>query len=446
MNARTVIFDMALAFFVCGAIFAGYLAEAAEGRTRRNWYLLGAASAGFATLVKGPIGFLIPALVLLVFNRVEGRRGAWRRLLSPLNLLVFFGITLPWFVGLCLAHRDFLQYGLVEESFHRFTTSKTFHRSEPFYFYLLIVAGTFFPWSLLLLEAGLATWKERWAKNRADRLCLIWSVVVVVFFSISQSKLAGYILSVTVASGILLARLFDAALANPDGRAARLVCRATAALAIVCLLLAVEAAVMLGVSQTYLLARPMRIPVADAAGLGRAMVPLVVALAVFGVFGAVARCRRSVPLCLLCFALFIPVGANAGMGVIDVIFGVKSGRQVAGQLAALPAGTELACLECFPNGVPFYLRRTAKLISRDGGELTSNYIKDSLKKNPQWPEQIVPLADFDAWLASQKTPVYLIVNHSNRNKLETIAAVRGAMVQILSPEYLGAQLPAPGGP
>jgi len=175
-------------------------------------------------------------------------------------------------------------------------------------------------------------------------------------------------------------------------------------------------------------------------------VPLVVALAVFGVFGAVARCRRSVPLCLLCFALFIPVGANAGMGVIDVIFGVKSGRQVAGQLAALPAGTELACLECFPNGVPFYLRRTAKLISRDGGELTSNYIKDSLKKNPQWPEQIVPLADFDAWLASQKTPVYLIVNHSNRNKLETIAAVRGAMVQILSPEYLGAQLPAPGGP
>ena len=76
INARIVIFDIALAFFVCGAIFAGYLAEAAEGRARRNWYLLGALSAGFATLVKGPIGFLIPALVLLVFNRVEGRRGA----------------------------------------------------------------------------------------------------------------------------------------------------------------------------------------------------------------------------------------------------------------------------------------------------------------------------------------------------------------------------------
>ncbi len=86
--------------------------------------------------------------------------------------------------------------------------------------------------------------------------------------------------------------------------------------------------------------------------------PLAVALAVFGVFGLVARWRRSVRLGFLCFALFIPLGANAGMGVIDVIFDANSGRQIASQLSALPAGTELACLQCFPNGVPFYLQRT----------------------------------------------------------------------------------------
>lgn len=134
------------------------------------------------------------------------------------------------------------------------------------------------------------------------------------------------------------------------------------------------------------------------------------------------------------------------MGIIDVIFGAKSGRQIASQLSALPAGTELACLECFPNGVPFYLRRTATLISRDGSELTSNYIIYFLKNAPQWPKQIVPLTDFDAWLASQKTPVYLIVREGNRSKLETIAAARGATVQTLAIGYWGAQLPAPGGP
>lgn len=444
MNSRTVIFDMALAFFVCGAIFAGYLAEEMEGRVRRNLYLLGAAATGLATLVKGPVGVVLPLLVLLVFNRVEGRRGAWRRLLSPLNLLVFFGVTLPWFVGLCLAHRDFLHYGLVEETFHRFTTARTFHRSEPFYFYLLIIAVTFFPWSLLLPEAGLATWRERWAKShRADRLCLLWSVAVVVFFSISQSKLPGYILSVTVACGILVARLFEVALADQASLAARLARRATLAFGICCLLVAVAA--MAGVSQMRLLAGPLRIPVADAEHLGWAVLPLAVALAVFGVFGLVAYYRRSPRLCFLCLALFIPLGANAGLGAIGVIFEAKSGRQIAAQLPSLSPETELACLECFPNGVPFYLRRTATLISRDGGELTSNYIIYSLKKDSTWPKQIVPLADFDAWLVSRKTPVYLIVRRSNRDKLQAIAATRGATVQALAADYWGAALPAPGG-
>ena len=209
-NARTVIFDIALAFFTCAAIFAGFLAEESESGTRRKWYLIAAAATGLATLVKGPVGFLIPILVHLVFNRIQGRKGVLRRLFAPWNILVFFGVTLPWFIGVCRAHPDFLYYGLVEESFHRFTTPK-FHRSEPFYFYLLIVMATFSPWSVLLPEAIVATWKKRWAGNPADRLCLVWSVVVVVFFSISQSKLPGYILSVTVSAGILLARIFAVA-------------------------------------------------------------------------------------------------------------------------------------------------------------------------------------------------------------------------------------------
>ncbi len=438
-NARTVIFDMVLAFFVCGAIFAGYLAEAAEGKTRRNWYLAGAALAGLGTLVKGPVGFLIPALVLLVFNLAEGRRDAWKRLLAPLNLAVFLAVTLPWFVGLCLAHRDFLYYGLVEETFHRFTSGNTFHRKEPFYFYLPIVAGTFFPWSLVLPEASLAAWKERWAKHSADRLCLWWPGVVVVFFSLSQSKLPGYILSVAVACGILVARVFEAALAKPEGTAARIVGRATAAFALMCWLVAATAAV--GASHAGLLAKPLRIPVAEAERLGQTAMPLAILLAAFGVFGWVGRWRRSIAVCFLCLALFLPLLANVGLGAFDVIFDAKSNRRMAGALSAVPAETELACLECFPNGLLFYLSRTAELISRDGRELTSNYVLYSLKRHEQRPKQIVPLAEFDDWLASRKTPVYLIVRRKDQEKLENIAAARSATVQTLSPGYLGANLP-----
>ncbi|HTY88980.1 MAG TPA: glycosyltransferase family 39 protein [Candidatus Acidoferrum sp.] len=444
VHSRTVIFDIALAFFVCGAIFAGYLAEETEGRGRRNWYLLGAASAGFATLVKGPVGFLIPVLVLLIFNRFEGRRGIWKRLLGPLNLLVFFGITLPWFVGLCLAHRDFFQYGLLEESFHRFTTAKTFHRSEPFYFYVLIIALTFFPWSVLLPEAAWTTWRERGTKgHRADRLCLLWTVIVVVFFSISQSKLPGYILSVTVAVGILVARRFERAFADPAGQAGRAVGRGTLIFAVLCLLLGLAA--LAGMSQTRQLAGFLRIPVADAERLGPVGVPLAIAFVVFGVLGLVVQYARRPQLCLLCLAVFIPVSTNAAIGMIDVLFNARSGRAVASRLATLPADTNLACLECFPNGVPFYLRRTITLVSRTGGELTSNYILSVLKRDQPWPEQIVPVANFDSWLASRKTPIYLIAHGAKRKQLESIAAARGVTVEALPADYWGALLPAPGG-
>jgi len=319
------------------------------------------------------------------------------------------------------------------------STPKKLRRSEPIYFYLEIVAAMFLPWSLLLPEATVAACKERRVMHSADRLCLVWSVVVLVFFSLSQSKLPGYILSVTVACGILLARLFDAALAAPEGRAARLVQRTATAFAVMCLVAAVAGAA--GVLRWPRLVKSLRIPAADAEQLDCATVAVVLVLVGFGVVGLLAWYRRSVSLCFLCLALFPPVALNASAGALEVVFSAKSGRRIASQLAALSPQTEVACLECFPNGLPFYLRRTATLISRDGGELTSNYILSTLEKTSQWPPQIVRLSDFDDWLASRTTPVYLIVRQKARNKLEGIAAARGAAVQPLSPEFWGAQLP-----
>jgi 4-amino-4-deoxy-L-arabinose transferase-like glycosyltransferase len=441
---RTVIFDMMLTFFVCGSIFAGYFAEETEGRARRKWYLLGSAAAGFATLIKGPVGFIVPTLVLLVFHRVEGRRGVWKRFFAPLNLAVFFAVTLPWFVGLCLTHRDFLYYGLVEESFHRFTTAQSFHRSQPVYFYPLVVLTTFFPWSLLLPEASIAAWKQRWMKHRADRLCLVWSVVVVVFFSISASKLAGYILSVTVACGLLVARLLEAAFANPAGRAARLLGRTFLASGLAGVMAA--AVVTAGASRASALAKPLRIPLAVAEELGHHAVPLAILLAVLGLGALAARWRRDAWLGFLCLAMFTPLFVNLNLHLFEVGLSAKSGRTLAERMPALPADTELASLDCFPNGLAFYLGRTLTLISADGGELTSNYVLFSLKKSSHWPKNIVPQTKFDDWLASRQTPVFLIMKQEHRAKLEALAASRGGKVRELTPAYVGALLPVRGGP
>jgi hypothetical protein len=205
-------------------------------------------------------------------------------------------------------------------------------------------------------------------------------------------------------------------------------------------------AASLSSSHAAALAKPLRIPVADAERLGQTAVPVAILFAGFGAFGLLARCRRSASLCFLCLALFPPLFINAGFGAFEVVLDAKSDRRIAAQLSGAPPETEFVCLECFPTGLPFYLGRTVTLISRDGGELTSNYIIHCLKENPRWPEQIVPLADVDQWLASRKTPVYLLSRERDRSRLETIAAARNAKIQPISPGYLGLQLPVPGNP
>jgi len=440
--SRTVIFDIALAFFVVVAIFAGYLAEECEGKSRRNWYLLGALAAGFATLVKGPVGFLIPGLVLFVFHRVEGRRGVWKRFFAPLNLLAFFGVTLPWFIGLSLQHPDFPYYGLIEESFHRFTTT-TFHRSQPVYFYALIVAGLFLPWSFILPEAGVAAWKNKKSMTSADRLCLVWAIVVVIFFSLSKSKLPGYILTVTVACGILVARFFQQAMARPDGKVARIVYRAAITLAVLCFVVA-AAAVYLSPRMNSL-AKPLGLSVDDAGELGRHFLTPIILLSVVGVLGLLVRFRRDAGLCFVLFAVFPVLLFTLNLGAIQVVFNLKSARQLSQQMPPLPPETELAFLQCFPNGLPFYLNRTATLLTQDGSEITSssNYILFRLKNDPSWPTNLVPVAEFDHWLAGRKHPVYLLAHSNQRFQLEAVAGIQKTNLQQLTPQYVGVLLPAP---
>jgi len=67
---------MTLAFFVSATIFACFLAEECEEKRRNRWYLMGALSASIATLIKGPVGFIIPTLVLAIFNGLRVDRAS----------------------------------------------------------------------------------------------------------------------------------------------------------------------------------------------------------------------------------------------------------------------------------------------------------------------------------------------------------------------------------
>ncbi|HVM61821.1 MAG TPA: glycosyltransferase family 39 protein [Verrucomicrobiae bacterium] len=436
---RLVIFDMMLSFFLCGAVFAGYLAEEREGRATRGWYLVGAISSAFATLVKGPVGFVVPLLVLGIFNWTDGRRGAWKRLFAPINIVAFFAITLPWFLGVVHEYRDFAHYGLVEETFRRYTTT-AFRRTGPIYYYLPWVFGGCFAWSVLLPESMIRAWHSRTRWTRADRLFIVWSVTALVFFSISRSKRPDYILTVVVALGALVARVFALAIGGRNPQAMRTVLRGTTGLAGVSAL----AAGFLGAAilKPELVSWLARNRSGEFGRLGPVYVPaLGVSLATV-VLATIARWRGDARLALATFAVLPCAVLLAGRDGLQRYAESKSTRALAERISSLPAQAEVACLECFPTGLPFYLKRPVTVVSTDGRELTSNYILFMLTKSAVMPKPLVPVREFDRWLGGQDRPVYLISGKNGRATLDAVATRRGVAVTELAPGWWGALLPA----
>ena len=403
---RYVIFDMMLALPVCVAILAGFAATTTGPVPARRWQLLSMAAVGIATLIKGPVGALVPWLVLLVFYRIDGQRGAVRRLFGGWNLPVFVAIVLPWFVGLSLERPDFPYYGLVRESLLRFTTNE-FHRAQPFWFYLPVIGLALGAWALVLPEAALAAWRARTRLGRADRLMIAWAVVVLLFFSVSQSKLPGYVLTAAIALGILVARLFALALAAPDGTAARIVHRAgIASLGLAALVSCAGLAVLASAGLTTWLGTVLAMPelsvVRAAAGLVASAL-LSIAIGVPGVTGRrpglIYGAILSLPVLLPVLVLPASVDAVASRSASELAAAI---RRQAGQ-------NEVACFACLPPGLPFYLKRDVTVIStRAGAEIQSNYVPYTLAGAASWPARIVPAAGLDAWLGSRTEPWFLL--------------------------------------
>lgn len=436
---RMVIFDMMLAFFVCAAVLSAYRAEEATGRPRRLWYLAGAAAAAAATLVKGPVGFLVPGLVVLVWGLVEGRRGGAFRFLAPLNLVVFLALVLPWFFAVLHRQPDFAYYGLVEESFHRFTTG-SFHRTAPVYYYGPVILGAAFAWSMLLPESVVVAWRARRRWQPADRLFITWALVVVAFFSLSQSKLPGYVLTAVIALGVLTARVFGFAWDRPEGRAAAVVRRGVLILGVFSA--AAAAFLIPDVIAPGTLQRVFHIRGREFIELVPAFPPVMVALLITALTAFLSLRWRNPALAFGAFFVFPALLLTLAFPGFQSYAEVRSARPLARAIAAQDPGISLACLECYPDGLAFYLKRPVTLISRDGGELKSNYVLFRIRRGNPWPTTIVPLADGQQWLDARAHPRLLLAGSRHHAGLDSLAATRGSTARQLVPGWWGALLSA----
>jgi len=201
---RAASMDMLLAAFVTVAV--GLAALRVLGLAGRLAVPAAAVAAALATLAKGPLGALLPVLVLTAYLLAARDRRLVGRLASPAALLLFMIVAGPWYALIYRAQGGaFIDVFLLDHNLRRFT-SEIHRHAGPFYYYVPVVLGGLFPWTGLLLPA-LAMLRPR--RSPADLLLLFWIAMPFVFFSTAGSKLPGYILPCLPPLALLIGRAAD---------------------------------------------------------------------------------------------------------------------------------------------------------------------------------------------------------------------------------------------
>ncbi|MBN1520942.1 MAG: glycosyltransferase family 39 protein [Candidatus Aureabacteria bacterium] len=158
---------------------------------------------GLSFLVKGPVAFLLVFIVALVFFLVTRDREKAKKIFAPAPWLVFLIIVLPWFVTVMIKNKGLLSYFLNYHLLQRFAT--TAHgRSRPFYYFLGILLAGMLPWTFWTVK-GLFVSRKLIFQDKRYLFLYLWIIVPLVFFSLSGSKLPGYILPVYPALSIITA-------------------------------------------------------------------------------------------------------------------------------------------------------------------------------------------------------------------------------------------------
>ncbi len=198
--ARVVTLDMLFTLW----LFLGLLCFYGYYRERKAFFLYSFyAAMALATLTKGPVGPLLMGVSAGIFLLWERNLSFLREMRWVKGLSIYFVLTLPWFLLVCLREPQFFPFFFVDQHFLRFFTSKH-KRSGPLYYFVPVLFGGMLPWSLFLPRSFLTLWVRR-----DMRLFLVWTATVFLFFSVSGSKLPPYILPLFPSCAILLGVLFD---------------------------------------------------------------------------------------------------------------------------------------------------------------------------------------------------------------------------------------------
>ncbi len=159
-------------------------------------------ASALGVLTKGLIGLALPGLVMLLWLMLERRWSHLYRLVSLPGIVLFVLIAVPWFALMEVKFPGFLYYTFIYQQFDRYVTTG-FNNPQPVYFYPAILFLGLLPWSLLLTYLTVRAKRQGLTGHPLTRLAWVWIGAILLFFSIPNSKLIGYILPVVPAFALL---------------------------------------------------------------------------------------------------------------------------------------------------------------------------------------------------------------------------------------------------
>jgi 4-amino-4-deoxy-L-arabinose transferase-like glycosyltransferase len=176
----------------------------------KPWLLLFYALNAVAMLAKGPVAPALAVLVLIVFCAAQQNLRALLRTLDPIGLAVFLAVAGPWYLMVQRRTPEFFRVFFLQHNLARFG-SNLYRHQQPFWYYIPVVLISTLPWTVWLIHGLSDAWKSlrsrptqplsvaaeatEVAPNFTFEVFLsLWALVPIAFFSVSHSKLPGYIL------------------------------------------------------------------------------------------------------------------------------------------------------------------------------------------------------------------------------------------------------------
>ena len=201
--SKSIITDAVLFFFFSATLLFFYLGYS-ENRPL-FWYLM-YASAGLAVLTKGPIGVLLPGLIITLFLLWQRD---WRvltrcKLVSGTALCAL--VAAPWYAAMYALHgSDFINNFFGVHNFLRATVSEH-PRDNVWYYYLLVNTLALFPWSALVPLCIWRRWRSGAGFTTSEKFLLLWAAVVFFFFQAMATKYITYTYPLLFPMSIFLAK------------------------------------------------------------------------------------------------------------------------------------------------------------------------------------------------------------------------------------------------